>query len=300
MASDVAGQPADPPHASVVVPAYGRPDALGACVDALLRLEPPEGGYEVVVVDDGSPEPLTLAEHSVVRLVRQPNAGPAAARNHGARIARGRVLAFTDDDCRPAPDWLVRLITSLESTPGALVGGRTVNALTDNPFASASQAIIDHHYETYNRPGSDTVFFTSNNFVVSRERFQSLGGFDESFAGAAGEDRDFCDRWLAAGFPIRYVPDALVRHAHEMSAWGFVRQQFAYGRGAGRCRELRLRRGQARTTPKGESFYRMLARRAFAKPLSGVPGRVFLFALSQLASALGYWSERLGNRVAEM
>ena len=290
------GPSTNAPLVSVVVPTYGRPDALRSCITALLGLEAPDFRYEIVVVDDGSPEPPTVPDHPALRLVRQRNAGPAAARNHGARLARGRVLAFTDDDCRPAPEWLARLVAALEETPGALVGGKTVNSLTDDPFASASQAIIDHHYESYNRPGSETVFFTSNNFALPADRFRALGGFDETFPGAAGEDRDFCDRWLAAGHGVRYAPDAVVYHEHHMDAWEFVRQQFAYGRGAGRCRELRRIRGQTRTTPKGGSFYRALAGRAAGRPRREAPTRVFLFGLSQLASALGYWYEIVRDR----
>src|SRR5256885_10298162 len=97
---------------SVVVATHDRPAALAACLASLARLEPPPGGFEVVVVDDGSPDPpddvlAAAADRLDVRLVRRERSGgPAIARNDGVQQARGRVLAFTDDDCRADPAWL--------------------------------------------------------------------------------------------------------------------------------------------------------------------------------------------------
>ena len=88
---------------SIVIPTYGRPDQLAACLDSLEALDYPRDRFEVIVVDDGSPQPLPPYGGALrVTLVRQAHAGPAAARNTGAAASRGRWLAFTDDDCRPA------------------------------------------------------------------------------------------------------------------------------------------------------------------------------------------------------
>lgn len=81
-----------------------------------------------------------------VRLIEQTNAGPAHARNTGARHASGAVLAFTDDDCTPRPDWLSTLHARARQNPEQLVGGHTVNALPDNVYATASQLLIDYLY----------------------------------------------------------------------------------------------------------------------------------------------------------
>ena len=92
---------------SVVVPTCDRPAALRRCLAALARQDA-EADLDVVVVDDG-----TAAGGSVeapgARVVRAGGRGPAAARNLGARAARGRVICFTDDDCAPAPGWAQRL-----------------------------------------------------------------------------------------------------------------------------------------------------------------------------------------------
>jgi len=96
---------------SVVIPTCNRPSRLRACLESRVRVEYPRAQFEVIVVDDGSSTSLKeivsdYEPHLNITLLVQSNRGPAAARNAGARRAKGRFLAFTDDDCRPAPDWL--------------------------------------------------------------------------------------------------------------------------------------------------------------------------------------------------
>ena len=98
---------------SVVIPTYNRPSQLRECLEALADQDYPRTAFEVIVVDDGSTESLRgiddlfRAKLPLVFL-RQQNAGPASARNTGAQHAKGRYIAFTDDDCVPARDWLRR------------------------------------------------------------------------------------------------------------------------------------------------------------------------------------------------
>jgi glycosyltransferase involved in cell wall biosynthesis len=105
------------PQVSVVVPAYNAADTLSLCLSALARQDFPAEDYEVVVVDDGSTDATAdVARRSGVRVFSQPNAGPAAARNHGAQEARGEFLLFTDADCAPVPGW-VRALTAPFADP---------------------------------------------------------------------------------------------------------------------------------------------------------------------------------------
>ena len=127
-----------------------------------------------------------------------PPAGPASARNTGARLARGRFLAFTDDDCMRTPIGCARSTGGRRRVGTLAIGGHTVNVLTDSVYSEASQGIIDYLYEYFGEH-PPRRFFTSNNLVVPREDFVEIGGFDDTFALAAAEDRDFCERWLDAG-----------------------------------------------------------------------------------------------------
>src|SRR5439155_25866474 len=135
------------PFCSVIVPTYRRPSQLRECLAALAELDYPRGRFEVIVVADGggvSPEALaeTLGERVRATLLSGPRAGPAAARNAGAARARGELLAFTDDDCRPARSWLRRLAERHLEQPERALGGHTVNALAENVFSAASQLVI--------------------------------------------------------------------------------------------------------------------------------------------------------------
>src|SRR5436309_2951814 len=132
------------PFFSIIIPTEARPKQLAACLESICCLEYPDDRFEVLVVDDGSATPpetvvASFRDKIDVTLLTQPHAGPAAARNAGAQRARGTFLAFTDDDCMPKVDWLERFAARLVKTPDHLIGGRTLNALPDNPYSTASQ-----------------------------------------------------------------------------------------------------------------------------------------------------------------
>jgi glycosyltransferase involved in cell wall biosynthesis len=254
------------PFTSVVVPTHNRVPALRACLDSLAALDYPRERYEIVVVDDGGSAPLDglldpLPEHLRVELVAQQRAGPAAARNAGVKRASGELLAFTDDDCRPRPDWLRHLAARFQAAPEEAVGGRTINALRSNLYSAAAQLVIDVGYRQNNEGPEDRRWFTTNNLAVPAAGFRTLGGFDPSFRTA--EDRDFCSRWVQSGRRMSYEPRAVVDHAHPLGLESFLRMHFAYGRGSFRYRRAQRRRG--RGVPLEPSFYLALARTAHAE-----------------------------------
>ena len=250
---------------TVVVPTCGRPAQLQSCLEAL-SVQTLGDSCEVVVVDDGSPRPVT--EGSVarsagqldLRVVRQPNAGPASARNRGVREARGEFVAFTDDDCRPKRDWLEQLARAISIRPEALVGGTTTNCLPTHLFPSASQLIVDLVYEHFNADPSRACFLASNNVICSKRQFLELGGFDESLPRAGAEDRDFCDRWRARGWPLAWQKSAQVEHRHHQTLGTFLGLHFRYGRGAYLYQAKRRLRGSG-TMRQDLDFHRAVARR---------------------------------------
>ena len=285
---------------SVIVPTYQRPAHIAACVAALRRVERPGGELEVVVVNDGGdalPASLTSGAHDdsfSVRVIDQNNAGPGPARNAGAAVARGELLAFTDDDCRPDVGWLVAFDAALRAEPNALAGGRTVNALTSNPYAEASQRLVDF-VAAYFHGGVGGRFFTSNNLAVSRDAFLAFGGFATRFTRFTAEDREFCDRWSAEGRPSVSVPNAVVQHYHDLSAARFLRQHFGYGRGAAGFRRVRAAAGRpSRVDP---SFYvQSLRYAANGRGLHGiVEGALVALAHAVQAAGLLYESSRRGG-----
>jgi len=282
---------ADAVQISVIIPTYHRPWQLNACLSELARQMVARSDCEVIVAQDGpgalSAENLAQSFPGLpLRLVTITHAGPAAARNAGAKVAYGRWLAFLDDDCVPSPDWLVALSICLRETPDCAIGGQTINALPGNPYAAASQALVDYLYSCFNLPEQAT-FFTSNNITLPAQLFTDLGGFDEHFRSPAAEDRDFCDRWRLAGLAMCFAPAVRVLHAHQLDLPGFARQHFNYGRGAYHYHQHRAARGSGAMRIQPPGFYLRL--------LQCAPGARMrlLLALTQIANATGYFYERV-------
>ena len=289
------------PLLSVVVPTRDRPAALARCLAALAAQRYPTERFEVVIVDDGgapgaAEATLAAAGPLDARVLVQPHGGPARARNLGARAARGRLLAFTDDDCRPQPGWLAALEAALAARPGAMVGGRVTNLLSDNRFAEASQLVTDIVYAHYNAGPGDARFVASNNIAVPAADFAAAGGFDERFLVIAAEDRELCDRWIHQGRPLVYAPAAVVGHAHEMGLREYLRQHFTYGRGAVHFHRLRAGRGSGRMRDE-MGFHAdlggRLARRLRGRPPREAAEMAALMLAWQAANAAGFLYERV-------
>lgn len=283
---------------SIIIPTFNRPARLAACLSAIAELAFAPDRFEVIVVDDGSDAPLdqVVAPYQSqlnLTLIRQTNAGPAAARNAGATHAKGQFLVFTDDDCTPLPDWLNAFQQQCVADPIALLGGQTLNALPNNPYSTASQLLIDYLYDYFNQAGRPSNFFASNNFAMASDRFHALGGFDTAFPLAAGEDREFCDRWLHQGYPMQYVPEAQIRHAHHLTLRKFWRQHFNYGRGAFCFHQVRAQRNQAQIEVEPWAFYFNLLTYPFQRaPFRLAAGLSCLMFLSQLANVVGFFWEK--------
>jgi glycosyltransferase involved in cell wall biosynthesis len=282
---------------SILVPTFNRPVQLTACLAALADLDYPRDQFEVILVDDGSPEPVEpVAEPFRGRLdvvvLRQRNAGPSAARNLGATHARGQWLAFTDDDCQPDPAWLGRLALVLKDGGDCVVGGRTINGLPDNLCSTMSQLIVEVVYRHYNAQPDQAQFFATNNLAMGRLLYTRLGGLNEAFA--TSEDRDLCDRCLAAGVRLRYAPEAVVQHRHALSVRDFCRQHFSYGRGAFRFHRAQLARGSGHPGHKVHFHldYRNWVLYPFTQvPSSRWPGVAALLACWQMANLAGFVAE---------
>ena len=286
------------PTFSIIVPTYNRLDQLTLCLRALSNLEYANDDFEVIVVDDGSsisPEPVvaSFSNRINITLIRQENSGPATARNIGATHAKGRYLAFTDDDCIPASDWLQALKEQFTATQDHIIGGKTLNKLQKNLFSIASYQLILYLYDYYNSDSNKGRFFTSNNIAVSAEGFRAIGGFNTTFPLAAGEDRELCDRWLYHGYKMTYLPEAIVYHNHAMFLRGFWRQHFNYGRGAFYFHQIRLNRHQDPIRFEPLSFYMNLLRYPFTQSRDMRAILLMLLLLcSQVAGTTGYFWEK--------
>ena len=284
-----------PPFFSIIIPTYNRAASLRTCLASLVCLNYPPERFEVIVVDDGSLaslQPLVncFTHQLSITLLSQAHAGPATARNTGAACATGTFLAFTDDDCCPAPGWLQALAACFTKAPDCLVGGKTVNALPTNPYAAASQHLIEYIYAFYNADPQQAGFFAANNIAVPAEQFRSLGGFDPRFHRAAAEDRELCDRWRHHGSRFAYGPEAVVYHQHQLTFQTFWQQHYSYGQGAFRFHALRARRGWGRLRPD-PCFYLPLLWRPLLRQRSAGLWLTSLLSLAQVANTVGFLHE---------
>jgi GT2 family glycosyltransferase len=291
---------------TVVIPTYRRPEALARCLAALARQELPRARFDVVVVDDGSGAPprdivSRFDRELTITLVQAAHAGPGPARNAGVEHARGTWLAFTDDDCAPAPGWLTGFARRLAQDPDAAVGGRVENALVTNAMSSASQLLVSFLYEHFaHGEHAPLRFFTTNNMAMPTAHFRALGGFDATTVRETAEDRDLCDRWVHAGGTLLYEPTALVYHSHELTLRSFSRQHFAYGSGAVHFHAARERRRPAsQVLLEPLTFYLKLfdypRRRGFGWR---APMMSALLTYSQVVYLSGYAVARLRARSA--
>lgn len=197
------------PVVSVVVATHQRAALLPRLIAALEAQTYPEP-YEVVVVDDGSRDDTWAVlerlgrEHSLdLRPHRLPeNRGPAVARNVGWRLARGRLVAFTDDDCTPQPGWLLALCDVLRERD--IVQGTTV----PDPRQAGNLGPFSHTMRVEGENG----FYETCNVAYRREILERVGGFDERFRHPYGEDVDLAWRAKEAGATTGFASDALILH----------------------------------------------------------------------------------------
>lgn len=259
-----------------------------ALLGALAGQDFPSDLVEVIVVDDGSLSPVVVRRDDLrVRVVRLEGVGPAAARNAGVAVASGDVIAMTDDDCVPRPDWLRQLVAVWMTCPEALVGGATISAVGAGVFARASQLLLQYQVA---RMGGGNEFFSGMNLACARSRFLELGGFEELFVLGA-EDRDLCDRWKASGGLVA-APEAVVEVRQALSLTGFLEGQFREGRGARWLRMWRFRRGETKFRLEAGGFYAGLVTWPFlVEPWYRAPITCVLFLAAMVCRAGGYLFE---------
>ena len=219
------------PKVSVVVCTYNGSKTLDGCLRSLERLNYPD--YEVILVDDGSKDsvPEIAARYPYIRYHRQQNRGLSVARNVGMDLARGEVIAYTDDDCFADPDWLYYLVAKLLETGASGVGGPNLLPTNDGPVAACVSAspgapahvLLDDALAEH-VPGCNMAFWA--------DRLRAIGGFDPVY-NRAGDDVDVCWRLQAEGDHIVFAPAAMVWHHRRSTVKAYLKQQRGYGEAEG-------------------------------------------------------------------
>jgi glycosyltransferase involved in cell wall biosynthesis len=228
---------------SVIIPAYWSQGTLPACLDALRRqTRHPD---EIIVVNS-SPEPETAAivrrdyrevlfEQSRVRLL------PHAARNRGVELAKGDLLVFTDPDCEADGRWLEILVAAFVGGSRCVVGGM------DGPRSDRWETgvhLCKFHWLLPGLPSGTRRHASTANASYSRSLWNQIGPFPGDVFGGDGV---LSVRAAQAGHAPRFVPEAVVRHHHDIAPLALYRQRFERGREYGRLRLQRETETPVRT-----------------------------------------------------
>jgi cellulose synthase/poly-beta-1,6-N-acetylglucosamine synthase-like glycosyltransferase len=208
-----------PIAASVIIPVFEGADTLGCCLDALQAQTVDADSYEVIVVDDGSTDASALvADRLGAQVICQEHAGPAAARNNGARQARGRYLLFTDADCQPEADWIEQMLIPL-SDPGVAGAKGVYRTHQSSLVARFTQAEYEEKYRRLGR-AKRIDFVDTYAAAYRRDVFWAHGGFDPEFL--LDEDQEFSFRLAGAGRKLVFAPGAVVHHQHPATVWEYA------------------------------------------------------------------------------
>jgi GT2 family glycosyltransferase len=211
---------------TVVIPTFNRRPVLE---ETLRRLAEQRVAYqfEVLVIDDGSTDGsadaarLIAAESPIsIRVLRQPNSGPATARNRGIAAAEGETLLFLGDDMWPRPGLIERHGAFHQANPEPEVAllGQVVWAVEARPsplMEWLNSTGIQFAYQFIEDPTNVSPnFFYTSNVSVKAALVRSQGGFDETFPDAALEDTEFGLRLGEAGMRLVYDRNAIAEHYH--------------------------------------------------------------------------------------
>jgi len=206
----------DAPQVSIIIPHYRDLRGLDLCLQALGRQTYPMDGVEIVIADNNSPEgeaavAAVIAGRARLVVVTEKGAGPA--RNGAVAAAWGDLLAFTDSDCVPEPQWLAEGLAGLKDYD--FVGGHVRVLLENPPKMSAVEAferVFAFDFKTYIQKKG---FTGSGNMFCPRALFEAVGGFRNGMS----EDVDFSHRSTDAGYRLGFAPRAVVGHPARRS-WG--------------------------------------------------------------------------------
>jgi glycosyltransferase involved in cell wall biosynthesis len=251
---------------SVIVPCHNEQEHITECLESLIQQNLPTNSYEIIVVDDGSRDHTVqivqklAAQHpELLRFFQQNHGGPAVARNFGASLAHGRILAFLDADMKFASDFLEKLITPIEA--GSAIGTFTLDEFVANATNLWSRSWSVCYYLPRDRrvPVNLTEQESTVFRAIKREAFDSVKGFDST---GYHDDHTIAKK---LGQTAKRVPGAICYHYNPGSARDVFASAHWIGKSDRQPTTLKewlrrtppgaLKRGIARAIEEHEPFY---------------------------------------------
>lgn len=225
---------------SVIIPTYNRPKKLKRCLLSIVSQSLPTHLFEVIVVNDGSkqdilPSALPASSGVNIKILKQHNQGPAAARNTGIKASQGKILVFIDDDCTANDDWLSKIYQAFEHHLGiSIIQGPYKYLPSLNPFYRASDIISQIADRVRIIPslqnGHQNALYIGTGNLALRKSFivQNSLYFDEKLS--PREDEDFYRQIAQQNLQVLYLQNPVM---HECCCGPIVdyRRYYAYGKG---------------------------------------------------------------------
>lgn len=239
-------------HASVVICTRNREEKIGTAVKSVLQLDDPS--FDLTVIDQSTSDATehvvraVAAEDSRLRYVHVDEAGLSRAYNTGIRRTSGDIIAFTDDDCVVAPDWLTHIRAAFAAEPdGDLLYGIVVPYEAEGMGVGLTPRLEIAEPQRLAKGQGFKVFGMGANFAARRRIFEAIGGFDELLGGGAplrsAQDYDLAYRAHQGGRVILLRPDVSVRHdgRRELADWPALLVAYGFGDGAFYTKHIRCR-----------------------------------------------------------
>jgi glycosyltransferase involved in cell wall biosynthesis len=224
---------------AIVVCSRDRADRLRECLTAITATE----ADEVLVVDSASATGATsaVAAELGLRCIRVDEPGLARARNAAMRATTADIVAFTDDDCEPQPDWTATIRARITAS---IVAGEQVGFVTGRVVATGDgqplSVLLGALPRTFHRDDDASHIGHGANLAIRRACWEALDGFDETLGVGgelrAAEDTDFLWRALRSGWIGHFEPHAVVAHDQWRGRFAALRTSYGYGVGAGAVR----------------------------------------------------------------
>ena len=227
---------------SVVVPTYNRGERIAPTISGLLASDITGLDLlEILVIDDGSSvspaETVSSFEAKspiCLRLIRQENQGPAAARNHGFRLSCGDIVIFMDDDILPPAGLVLDHVRAHRLNPRSVICGRC-------PFLSDEMTpLLQYVTSLGGDPGADQAdefaeidVVASGQLSVEKSMFDDAGVYRDDLATPAAEEFELSLRLRENGIPILLAKRIVALHDHPVLIESMCRQQFKHGIGCG-------------------------------------------------------------------
>ena len=200
---------------SIIVPVYNAERFIEGCIESLLALDYPKGSFEIIAVDNGSTDrSAELIKKYPVTYVIEKIKGPSAARNSGAKIARGSILAFTDADVIVGKNWLLEIKNSLLDQSIAGVMGLRLG-INKNVWADLFQKYYEIFIGQRRSEGKMISRIDSANFAMRKKVFDDFKGFNPEFL--SSEDQELGIRLFEYGEKIIFNEKMTVSHVNAVS-----------------------------------------------------------------------------------